>query len=80
MTDEKLALVEKLIAESEIVVMGETTYHIVSVQNGVVTVLDSKEESNASTAYHDHIPIGVLVKSDASLYRLTHFLDLKDLA
>lgn len=78
MTDDKLTLVEKLVRESEIMVIGDVTYNIVSVQNGVVTALENREDTNV--VYQEHMALQDLVKLNASLYRLTHFLDLQDLA
>ena len=79
MSPEKLALVEKLIAESEIIRAGEVIYNIVSVKDGIVTALENREDNKV--VYQEHIPISDLVKSpNASLYRLTHFLDLNELA
>ena len=79
MSPEKLALVEKLIAESEIIRAGEVIYNIVSVKNGIVTALEIRDDTSA--VYQENIPISDLVKSpNASLYRLTHFLDLNELA
>ena len=79
MSPEKITLVEKLIAESEIIRAGDVVYSIVSVKNGIVTALEIRDDT--SVVYQENIPISDLVKSpNASLYRLTHFLDLNDLA
>lgn len=78
MTDDKLTLVEKLVRESEIMVIGDVTYNIVSVQNGVVTALENREDTDV--VYQEHMALQDLVKLNASLYRLAHFLDLQDLA